>query len=452
VLVALALLGGPVLLLALALSRASVAPPAAVKGVIAPGHPPLAAIDPAAPHQQADPPRVTPGPVYLGDDLAGVPELALEAAPVAGVTARQWRSPRVRAGTALHLNRNEEDGFLMALVRSRADLAGLPFLLGDACRTKGGRAAAFKEAAEKARREKEAALPGGGPPAAPGEVPPGEEGREHYWQAQAAVAAQVMPAESVEGQLLRVRALASVPRPEATRALARAAVFATEGAVRASAVEALSVRREADYTAVLVEGLRYPWPAAASNAAEAIVKLGRKDLAGHLVALLEGPDPRGPRAERVAGREVTVAPELVRVNHLRNCLLCHAPAQRGRVPEETLVAEVPVPSESLPAPGQGYGGTGSNILVRVDVTYLRQDFSAMLAVRGRPGPPAAQRFDFVVRKRVLTPAEAGELRARLERRGPGAPSPYRRAAARALRGLAARELGAWGPLLLPRPS
>src|SRR5262249_52273119 len=211
-------------------------------------------------------------------------------------------------------------------------------------------------------------------------------------------------------------------------------------------------RREADYTAALVEGLRYPWPAAAANAAEAIVKLGRKDLAGHLVALLDEPDPRGPRAERVGGREVTVAPELVRGNHLRNCLLCHAPAEREKVPEGTLVAEVPVPSEKLPEPGEGYGNSPSNLLVRIDVTYLRQDFSALLAVNERSAWPAAQRFDFVVRKRVLTPAEAGELRARLERGGPGALSPYRRAAARALRGLAARELGAWGQLLLPRPS
>jgi hypothetical protein len=449
VLLVLTLLAGPGALLFLALSFEPGAPRAAFETAAASEHPPLPAIEPGTPVADLlpEPPKAEPAPLYLGDDLAAVPELALEAAPAGDLTTRQWRSRKaLAAAAALHLNAGEEDGFLKTLLSARSDLAGVPFLMGDACRTKGSRAAAFKEAA-KARSEKGVALPGGPQPA----VPEGE-GREHYWQAQAAVAAQVMPAESVEGQLLRVRALASVPRPEATRALARAAVFATEGAVRASAVEALSVRREADYTAVLVEGLRYPWPAAATNAAEAIVKLGRKDLAGHLVALLEGPDPRGPRAERVAGREVTVAPEVVRVNHLRNCLLCHAPAERDKVPEETLVAEVPVPSEGLPEPREGYGNSPSNLLVRVDVTYLRQDFSAMLAVKERSAWPAVQRFDFVVRKRVLTPAEAGELRARLERRGPGAPSPYQRAAARALRGLAARELGAWGQLLRPRPS
>jgi len=55
------------------------------------------------------------------------------------------------------------------------------------------------------------------------------------------------------------------------------------------------------------------------------------------------PDPRGPRTERVAGREETVAHELVRVTHL----LCHPPAERGTTQDETLVAEVPVPTELL---------------------------------------------------------------------------------------------------------
>jgi hypothetical protein len=48
-----------------------------------------------------------------------------------------------------------------------------------------------------------------------------------------------------------------------------------------------------------------------------------------------------------------------------------------------------------------------------------------------------QRFDFVVRKRVLTAAEAEDLRARLARE-----SPYRRAAAKALGELTGQDLGA----------
>ena len=106
----------------------------------------------------------------------------------------------------------------------------------------------------------------------------------------------------------------------------------------------------------------------------------------------------------VNGKEETVAHELVRVNHLRNCLLCHAPAERLQTPAETLVAEVPVPTEPLPDTSS-YGRSDSNLLVRIDVTYLRQDFSAMLDVRDWSAESwtPSQRFDFFVRRRVLAP-------------------------------------------------
>ena len=47
-------------------------------------------------------------------------------------------------------------------------------------------------------------------------------------------------------------------RKEATRKLARLAVFALEKKVRDAAIEVLSVRRESDYTEVLVKGLATP--------------------------------------------------------------------------------------------------------------------------------------------------------------------------------------------------
>jgi hypothetical protein len=137
----------------------------------------------------------------------------------------------------------------------------------------------------------------------------------------------------------------------------------------------------------------------------------------------------------VAGHEETVAHELVRINHLRNCLLCHAPAKRDRTPEETLTAEVPVPTMPLPDTSRGYGQTESNLLVRIDVTYLREDFSAMQNVTDWSAESwtPRQRFDFFVRKRVLTQAEAAELKGRFS-----GVSPYQRAAAQALRLLTGR--------------
>ena len=70
------------------------------------------------------------------------------------------------------------------------------------------------------------------------------------------------------------------------------------------------------------------------------------------------------------------------------------------------------------------------------MTYLRQDFSAVQQVKDWTAEAWSQkqRFDFFVRKRVLSPAEAADLRARLS-----GPSPYRRAAARALLELTGRD-------------
>jgi hypothetical protein len=278
----------------------------------------------------------------------------------------------------------------------------------------------------------------------PEDLGPGstEEKRQEHWQTYAAVTAQILPADQDEGQLARVRALAAIPRPEATRALAKVAVFSSAEATRARAIEALSVRREGDYTEVLVQGLRYPWPQAARNAAIAIVALDRKDLLPHLAAMADQPDPRSPITEELEGKKVTVAHEIVRINHHRNCLLCHPPAERGKTPEDTLVAETPVPSEPFPDSSRGYGATESNLLVRIDATYLRQDFSVLQPVREHSAWPAQQRFDFFVRKRVLTPAEALDLRARLAKREPGELSPYQSAAAQAIRALKGRNPGA----------
>jgi hypothetical protein len=390
------------------------------------------------------PPQVNKAPVYLGDDLARVPELKLEDVPGEELTTAQWKERKAHAAAAaLHLNDKEEDGFLKALLRSRPDLAGLPFLMGNDCRTTGQRAQAFRDAAEGLRIL-------GANAHAFGVVPqPGRSEERPQFRAHSAVASQILPGEEAGVQQALIRVLESIRDPEASRALARVAVFATDEAIRAFAIDALSVRRERDYTAELVAGLRYPWPAVAENAARAIVRLERKDLVPQLKALLYAPDPRGPRTEEVAGRQVMVAPELVRINHLRNCLLCHAPAdpREARSLRGTLVAEVPVPTESLPKPGPAYYFSGSNLLVRIDMTYLRQDFSALLEVMDRSAWPARQRFDFVVRKRVLTGWEAEVLRSRLA----GGELPYRRAAAKALHDLTRSDLGAMVEPRRPMP-
>jgi hypothetical protein len=189
----------------------------------------------------------------------------------------------------------------------------------------------------------------------------------------------------------------------------------------------------------------------ARRAAEAIVKLERNDLVPQLIEVLEQPDPRSPVTREVKGKSVPVVRELVRINHHRSCLRCHAPGNTGKVSADAVTAEVPVPGQPLNPPSGGYNTSQPDILVRVDVTYLRQDFSALLAVADANPWPEMQRFDFLVRTRVLSDEEATSYREKLKPRESGEFSPYQRAALAALRELTGRDTeptpDAWRRLL-----
>ena len=433
----------------LASSKTGVAPLACPPPISQPAIDPREAIKELLP----SPPEALDTLVYTGDDLRRVPQLRFEAAPKEELTAEQWRRRIGRSvAAALYFNAKEDDGFLKAMLKDRPDLAGVPFAMGDACRTKGFRARAFKRAVDVANIAARAGYK--------------EAEMGHLWCRQIATKQRAImagPPEDVDRALIAARRqrmaaadvrdrrstvqyFAGVSHPEATRELTRMAVFSSDQDVRNDALKALSVRRGEDATAILVEALNYPWPAVARNAAEAIAKLDRKELMPNLIDMLDAADPRGPKTERANGKEVTTARELVRVNHLSNCLLCHAPAGRSEVADGILIAEVPVPTEPLPG-GAGYGTARenrarSNLLVRIDVTYLRQDFSAVQAVDEKGPWPAMQRFDFVVRNRELTAAEAEELRDRLQKREPGVLSPYQEAAVNALREMTGRDFGA----------
>jgi HEAT repeat protein len=82
--------------------------------------------------------------------------------------------------------------------------------------------------------------------------------------------------------------------------------FSSEDSVRLAAVDALKLRRDKDYTATLAQGLRYPLPAVARRAADAVVRLERADLVPQLVDLLAQPDPRLPVTELVGNKKVPV--------------------------------------------------------------------------------------------------------------------------------------------------
>jgi hypothetical protein len=391
-------------------------------------------------------------PVYLGDDLARVPEVVFETPPAKMLSRDEWEQRiKTNLARAADLSTTEKDGFVKTLLRERRDLAGLPFLLGDACRISRGLTAAFRikalavreagksaEAIASALHAANSKLRGGG-------------WTVHSQEAEVAALTQIRWGMNPLLRLEVVDLLAAIPHTRATTELARLAVFDPDWEVRAVAVKSLAGRPKKDYTSVLVTGLRYPWPAAAQNAAAAITKLKRVDLLPQLVEMLDEPDPRLPRKEKVGGRMVSLTHELVRVNHLKSCLLCHASASPFSRAEDFFLAPVPVPSERLnPLPGYNQSQeTPSHLLVRADVTYLRQDFSVMqlVAVDSLDNWPILQRFDFLVRKRVLSDKEAADLKTTLRPRL----SPYHRVARKALRDLRGRDLpakaDAWRKLL-----
>ena len=435
------------------------------------------------------PPATKPAAPVLSDDLAKVPEAEFQAR-----SARHASSDKLTEQTAHqlakinHMNARKTDAFMTALLENRSDLAGLPFVMGDACRSVAERTKHFTQAVNSVRQslagnvavvnlsgfvpqQSVTTLPG--QPAQVGLLGTGQpfwvqytaiceqedaarsrptpETIEHVRLARIAALTQMLATESADVRLGLVKYLTGVPHVEATRQLARLAIFSPEDDIRLAAIEALKVRREKDYTDVLVKGLRYPWPAVAKRSADTIQRLGRTDLVPELVAVLDETDPRLPVAREVDGKKVSVVREMVRINHHRNCMMCHAPGSPENAPENAITAEVPIPGQPLPLPSQGYRQSSPDLMIRVDVTYLRQDFSTLLPVADANPWPEMQRFDFFVRERKLTAEEATAFRTHLTPREPGVLSPYHRAALAALREMTGKDTAptaeAWRKLL-----
>ena len=451
------------------------------------------------------------GPVTT-NDLAAVPELAFTEAPTKPDAMKQMSAAAHQIAKINHANAagKKSDAFMSALLESRPDLAGMPFNMGDACRTSGKKLQHFNAAVALVRQalnsnvSRVSVVPAQAPNApqtgfAPQPVPQAgvipqvafiqnadvntvlslaetlpfwkqfaalceqndknervdAETAEHMTVARVSALMQMLAAESPEMRIGLVKYLTGVPHVEATKALARLAVYSAEADIRAGAITALKVRREKDYTSVLVDALRYPWPAVAKNAADAITKLERTDLVPELVKVLESADPRLPTEKDEGGKKALAVKELVKVNHHRNCLMCHAPNGSGVPNDEAITAQVAVPGQQLPTPSQGgYRSDIPELLIRLDVTYLRQDFSVSLPVKEAHPWPSNQRFDFFVRERTLTADEAEEFRTKLTPKEAGVLSPYHKAAVGALRELTGKDAApnaeAWRKLLAVR--
>jgi HEAT repeat protein len=203
---------------------------------------------------------------------------------------------------------------------------------------------------------------------------------------------QILGHEDLAIRLLLVNLLTQIDGRAASLALVQHAVFDLSAQVRDAAIEGLDGRPREQYRSALAAALRYPWPPAADHAAEAFVALKDRDAAPLLVRLLMEPDPSTP----VVKKDQLWKSEVVRLNHLANCMACHPP---GEMPPY-------------------YPGSGPSLSesVRADVTFLRQDFSIQQPVRRELGGQSVNlRFDYIVRFRPLTEKQKHEWKAQATR-------------------------------------
>jgi hypothetical protein len=311
----------------------------------------------------------------------------------------------------------------------RADLHGLPVLRGEDCRQADHRAGNFNDTARKLR-------------ALLGSI----ENRVNYpysgdWRTEFRQGVDQLPPEQVAPLLLQmlqcerpnlrrllIEYARANPRPQTTEVLAHRVVYDPDAAVRQMAFHALVERTPDSARPVLLAALRHPWPAIADRAATALTALHDKAAVPALLDQLDQPDPAAPFEDDQGNRLVH---EVVRINHGHNCQLCHAPSWEAKDP-----ARVAVPAIDQPLPpsfSTQYYAAGE-MLVRADVTYLRQDFSMTLPVAD-PGPwPREQRFDFFVRTHAAPAEPPG-------RRHQPAENRHRVIIVRALREITGKDFG-----------
>ncbi len=402
--------------------------------------------------------------------LKDVPEVALEtdAAPTKGTDAKAARQHiQAQANAIAKQITSNPDAFVMHLKEKREDLAGLPWRMGQDCRLTGtagyeleSRSRLIRTALDGSLVASKKSLQKQTKPVPDAPLHESElfwttlqkNGNGLYDHGAGLSALRQMLAVKDPGlRFSFIKRLNETSRSEAVRNLAEAAVFDLDPEVRGAAVVGLHGRPAKEFLPVLLDGLRHPWPAAAEHAAEALAALGTTEAVPHLVALLGEPDPDAPFQQRVANRRVLVKRELVRVNHLRNCLLCHSPSTAKT---DHVRAPVPPPGEEVPERSSIYYMERSGYtLVRADVTYLRQDFSVLQPVKDHGVWPAWQRFDYLVRVRPLTAEEQVAFAA--ERPETRPLSAHRKAILFALRALTGRDAGTtaeqWRALLDPQP-
>jgi len=381
----------------------------------------------------------------LQKDLRGVREVSLDIKPGTATTDECFSVAKFRAD-----NRRIYPGPMEA-ARGRADLAGLPFRIGSEAMLSVDQAKALNDLSRELRTLIQSCIKAGETRPDPDQLyaslqkekgPAGMFGKKQ-WATSDAVPCiqQMLQPEGRDLRRMSVELLRGLDTPASTDGLVLWAVFDVEAENRAAAVDALKARDVAQVSRALLRLIRYPWPRAAEHAAETLVALEYRDAAPDLAALLVLPDPDLPFDATPGGQPGRFQREMVRVNHARNCAMCHSPSLTAA---DLVRAGVPNPNRELPPPTTpAYYNQGERF-VHASSTFLKQDFSLVQPVPDRGLWPEMQRFDYMVSvKSVLK----GDLLARTD-------SPYRNAILFALRELTGKDLGptpeAWASIRVGR--
>jgi hypothetical protein len=403
----------------------------------------------------SDKPAAAQRPRLVRRDSRSEGELMAQLAAVPELTLQRAEFPRIVQGYAANYSashgRNLEPSPVLGV---RSDLKQLPYIRGDRSRLSPSTAARLTVLSRKLHGYLEAAAPKNTVGQRPDPVLLREtmrlekRGKKPEWLRPEAVPVlrQLLMHEDRPIRMMLVELLNEIPGKEASVVLAERAVFDVSREVRDEALAALGKRPQADYSSVLLRGLRHPWVPAADHAAEALVTLQAHDALPQMVDLLEKPEPNSPY---VSNKNRYVVRELVRVNHQSNCLMCHPPSVSTKDPVPGIVPEVTMTTVSSGG-GGGYGASArpgpttvrtGPLWVRADVAFLRQDFSVGMSTTvlvAGVQVPTNVRTDFLVRIRPLTEKEIKRLKSETRT---AEPSRQRQALLYALRELAGKDRG-----------
>ncbi len=137
---------------------------------------------------------------------------------------------------------------------------------------------------------------------------------------------QMMQVENAARRKVLVEILSQNKDKAATIALARRALTDLNPEVRQAAARALLDRPREDYRPLLLDGLRYPWIPVATHAAETLAFVKDTAAVPQLVEMLKQRDLATTDQAPESRGKTPMVREVVRINHIGNCLLCHPPS------------------------------------------------------------------------------------------------------------------------------